>query len=182
MTRCVITTVIGLVLLYPSQGLTEIGVCGPQDYDSEDPPDFDCPSPTEEAMVPRLRPPESVPVRRGEEVAAEWDGALVHRDRLLEVGLRVRALRRLRWADRLRLAATYRIELTYAEEVCTARVEHMEAQRDAYREQWLAAERRAQAHQVWWRSPILWVAVGAVITVGLVLVAAYGLTAVGNSG
>jgi len=147
--------------------------CGPQDYDGEQPPDFTCPGPEERDLRPELHPPDAVAVRQGWVVVdAEgelrlsllWDGAVVHRDRLIEAGLWLYTVRRLRWADRLRLSREYDIRLHHAEEMGQARLDHMEAQRDAYEERWRIAEQRVRSAQTWWRSPVLWFAVGVVAT------------------
>lgn len=169
--------VVLLVLLFP---LTAWGqtICPPQDYASEEEPNFDCPSPGEREMVPDLNPPASVPARTGVAVTPPWDGALVHRDRLVELGLRVHALRRLRWADTLRLAAQYAVGLEHAQELGRVQLEQMTAQRDAYRERWQAAEERASRAERWWHSPAFWVGVGIVVAGCLVALTAYGLSAV----
>lgn len=174
-----LTTVIILILTYPSSGLTEQH-CGPQDYDSEAAPNFDCPGPGERELTPDLNPPAPVPVHQGREVVAEWAGALVHRDMLLEVGFALKAARRLRWADRLRLREESAIHIRYLEQVAAARQNFAEQQRDIYRARSQQAEARAQSLNSWWRSPALWFAVG-VITAGILVVATgYGLSAIGG--
>lgn len=166
-----------IVLLVPSMALGQV-ICGPQDYTSQEQPNFECQSPGEAEMVPDLHPPAAIPVRPGTPVTPAWEGALVHRDRLVELGLRVHALRRLRWADTLRLAAEYAVNLEHVQELGQVQLEHMTAQRDAYRERWQAAEERASRSERWWHSPALWVGVGIVVAGCLVALTAYGLSAV----
>jgi len=175
--RQVLTTVVVLILLHPSSALCQT-ICPPQDYDSETPPNFDCPGPEETYMIPDLNPPRSVPVEEGTELVAEWEGALVHRNRLLEVGFTITGLRRLRWADRLRLAREYQIQLEHAEELARIRLEFMEEQRDVYQERARAAEQRADRARSWWRSPALWFTIGVLTAGALVALTAYGLSAV----
>lgn len=139
-----------LVTLYPSQGLAQI--CGPQDYDSEQAPNFDCPSPEEEALVPRLQPPPSVPVPQGETVTAEWAGVLVHRDRLILNGLKISALRRLRWVDRLHLAGRYQIEIEHARATGAIRETLLEERVDYYQGRATTAERATRHASAWYRS------------------------------
>ncbi len=172
-----LTTVVLLVALYPSQGLTQT-VCGPQDYDSKQAPDFDCPSPEEEALIPRLNPPPSIPVHQGKVVEAPWDGALVHRDRLVEYGLKLKALRRLRWADRLYIAERYRIEIEHVRETATIREGLLEEQAEYYSEQALAAERRARSATAWYRSWWFGFLSGTLVSAALVALAAYVVTAI----
>lgn len=176
MTRLLI---IVLIFMWPSVASAERH-CGPQNYDSADQPDFDCPGPGELELRVDLNPPASVPVHQGQEVMVEWDGALVHRDRLLEVGLNLRAVRRLRWLDRLRLAEEYEIRILYERRVAEARLQFAQQQRDVYRDRATAAERRVQSANAWWRSPALWFAIGVVVAGALVALTAYGLSAVGG--
>jgi hypothetical protein len=169
-----------LSFLFSTMASAEEVICGSQDYVSSTQPDFECPSPGESEMVPDLHPPASIPVVVGSQTKATWDGALVHRDRPVEVGLRVRAIRRLRWADSLRLAAEYSVSLEHVREVSRIQLEHMSAQRDAYEERWRAAETKAMQSERWWHSPALWIGVGMVIASCLFALSAYGLSAVSN--
>lgn len=167
------------VLIYPSVARSE-EICGPQDYSSSTQPNFECQSPGEAEMVPDLHPPQSVPVHQGDSVRASWEGALVHRDRLVELGLRVQALRRLRWADTLRMASEYATNLRHAQEIGRIQLENMQAQRDAYQERWRLTEEQLRQANRWWHSPALWVGVGIVVAGCLVALTAYGLSAVSD--
>lgn len=190
MARFLLASAVALLLWSADSACAETAPdapCGPQDYDAEEPPDFTCPGPEERDLRPELQPPDAVPVRQGwvvvdgegePRLTAAWDGALVHRDRLIESGLWLFTVRRLRWADRLRLRREYDIRLQHAEDMAQARLDHMEAQRDAYVERWRASEQRVRSAQAWWRHPVLWFAVGVVVTGGLVALTAYGLTSV----
>lgn len=168
-----------LVLLFPfaTRGETH---CGPQDYDAHSEPDFNCPGPGERELRQDLDPPDSIPVSTGQRVVSEWDGALVHRDRLSEIGFAVKAVRRLRWADRLRLREEYDVQRQYHQQIAEAQSRFLEQQRDAYQERWRAAEERSASAYTWWRSPALWVTVGAVVAVGLILASGWALGEVGS--
>lgn len=155
-------------------------VCGPQDYDSTQQPDFSCRSPDEDVMVPDLAPFDSVALAAGDTFVAEWEGSFVDRNRLIEVGMRVRALRRLRWADRVKLRRQFDIHLEHVRDLSQAQLDYMAAQLDAYRDQLGRANERVGSSQSWWRSPTLWLAIGVVVTAGLVAVSAYGLSAAGG--
>lgn len=154
--------------------------CGLQDYDSEIEPDFDCPSPYESELVGSFYAPSSVPVDQGDQVVAPWEGALVHRDRMLHLGFKVKTLRRLRWVDRLRIRTEYEIVLEAESQIAEARLRFAEQQLESYRErvnQVIAQENKARS---WWRSPALWFTIGVLTTGALVAVTAYGLGAVGG--
>ena len=155
--------------------------CGPQDYDSGEQPEFNCPGPGEADLRVDLRAPASVPVKQGATVVALWDGALAHRDRLVEVGLNLAAVRRLRWLDRLRLREEFAIERRYQDQLAEARLRFAEQQRDAYQERATAAERLAQSANPWWRSPALWFAIGMIVAGALVALSGWALSTAAGS-
>lgn len=168
-----------LVALTPQLSVAEFE-CELQDYDSEVAPDFDCPGPDERILVPDIDFHGSVPLEVGEEFTPEWPGAFVDVDRLVQMGMILKASRRLRWADRRRLRLQYEIELEYNMSLAQAQIDYMTDQRDNYRQQLNTANDRIKDSNSWWRSPVLWFAVGVVATVGLVALSAYGLSAVGG--
>jgi hypothetical protein len=69
--------------------------------------------PGEQLFNNPVNPPNSVPLEKGQSIIAPWDGAIVHRDRLINFGLKIIALRRLRWLDRLRFRELSTIESNY---------------------------------------------------------------------
>lgn len=171
-----LATVLLLIIVYPSSALCQY--CGPQEYDSKAAPDFDCPGPEEEALTPDIDLPPSSPVRQGETVEAPWDGALVHRDRLIQLGLRLKAVRRLRWADRLRLAERYQLELEHVENTRRIAQELLDAQVATLRQRAAAAERRASSSSVWYRSIWFGLLLGIISSAVLVIGAAAVLTSI----
>lgn len=171
------TLILVLALALPVRVFAE-DVCEPQDYDSEDEPNFNCPSPEEGLLVPHLNPPASIPVAEGESVTAPWDGALVHRDRMLKLGSTITAVRRLRWNDRLRLLAEYRIMLNYSEEICDANANHSHAETEIYREALQTANERVESSQAWFRSPWFGFTIGFISAAALVALSAYVLMAI----
>ena len=172
--RSLITLLI--LLLLPANAWGEES-CSPQDYTSENSPNFGCPGPGEENMIPSLNPPLSIPVHEGGALVAEWDGALVHRDRLVEVGLTIEGLRRLRWADQLLLRRQYDIQAHHIEEIAQARQAFAEAERDAYKEWYEEAMVSVRNANSWWRSPSLWFAIGMVASGAAMALAIWGLNA-----
>lgn len=164
--------VFSLVFLFPLPLLAQT-VCGSQDYGSATPPNFECPMPGEEAMIPRLQPPASISVSSGETLTAPWEGALVHRDRLVLVGLRVQALRRLHWADRLRLQEEAAITLEHAQELCGARIERVEAISQSYQDALDRANEQTHSANAWYRSWWFGFILGTATTTALVALATY---------
>ena len=154
--------------------------CGPQNYDSETEPNFDCLGPGEAELRGSFGAPSSVPVDQGDQITAPWDGALVHRDRMTQLGLYLKVLRRLRWADRLRIRTEYEIILEAESQIAGARLRYAEQRVETYREQAVRAVNQENKARSWWRSPVLWFAIGVLTAGGLTALAAYGLGAVGG--
>jgi hypothetical protein len=155
-----------LLFLFPSVAWAEES-CGPQDYGSSTQPNFQCPGPGESDLVPDLNPPPSVPVKQGQSIVAPWEGSLVHRDRMTYLGLRISAIRRLRWLDGLEAQQQQEIEVEYVRQTITARLDLATAQRDALQAQLDRANTEIQSAARWWRSPAFWFAVG-IVTAGVV--------------
>lgn len=162
-------------------------ICGPQDYDGRTPPDFTCPSPDESGLVPDLNPPASIPVQLGYKIlnvqgqtvkTMEWEGAVVHRDRLIEMGLKLHAVRRLRWADRLRLKGEYDVGLQHCEETHVAEEKLLKTQRDDIQARFTASQQAVSDANAWYRSFWFGFVVGILSTGALVALVAYALSAV----
>lgn len=151
-----------LILLLPARAAW--GQCPDQDYSAASAPDFGCVSPGERDMAPQLGAPDSLPVRSGETVTAPWDGALVHRDRLLEVGLQIKGLRRLRWIDRLQLSGNYTAQRDYLEALLVAEQAHQERLRDRYEAQLDKLNEQLTKSSAWYRSAWFGIVVGIAVT------------------
>jgi len=167
-----------VLLLLALPRVVSAQTCVRQSYESAEPPDMDCPGPGEDVLVPELELPASLPVRRGETVLAPWDGALVHRDRLVYLGLRIRALRRLRWLDTLRLTERCTIVSEHQEEVAQIREELLRAQAEDAERRAATAEQRSEGAEAWYRSVWFGIVLGAVGAGLLVVLAAYLVTAI----
>ena len=164
-----------LSLMFPVELVAE-EMCGPQSYDTIEEPDFDCPSPGEEGLVPNLSPPASIPVEIGEMLTVPWTGALVHQDRLVEVGLSIKALRRLRWLDRVSVLAEYQIQLEHQEGVCNANIEHANERIEIFRGALDQANENVSAAKKWYRSFGFGFTVGIISAGILTALAAYVVT------
>lgn len=156
-----------VVLLCPCNSWADD--CLGQDYDSDEQPDFACPSPEEDLLVPRMELPASLAVDVGETVEAPFAGALVARERLEVLGLRLKAVRRLRWLDRQQNRLHKRIQQTAARQVHDAQIAQLTSHRNYYRD---LAE-TAVGREKWYKSYWFGFLTGAVVTVGLVVAAIY---------
>ena len=157
-----------LLVLYPTTLWGNDPLCEEQVYDNRDePPNFECPSPGESALVQDLGAEPSVPLEAGEEFTAYWDGAFVHRDRLIEIGLRIKAIRRLRWSDRVLVADEKRLQLEHASRTAAIRLESARERIEHYREALSEANSRTEKAQAWYRSWVFGFLVG-VVSVGII--------------
>ena len=161
---------LSLFFLAPCQSPAE--ECGRQDYTSAQAPDFDCPSPDEVSLVTDLDPPPSIPAPAGRALMPAWDGVLVHRDRLIELGLRIKGLRRLRWLDaltnrrRLELEIQYRSDLVHlAEDELAGEREYWQAALDQANQ---AAEREGKWYRSFWFGYLVG-SLGTIVLGGLVV-------------
>ena len=164
-----------LALMFPVELFAE-EVCEQQNYDTIEEPDFNCPSPGETEFVPDLRPPPSISVIEGVTLEVPWSGALVHRDKLVEIGLNIKALRRLRWLDRIRILGEYQIQLEHQEGVCDANIEHANERIEMIRGALDQANENVSAAKKWYRSFGFGFTVGIISAGILTALAAYVVT------
>jgi hypothetical protein len=138
------------------------GQCTKQVY--SDPliqPDFTCPSPGEDDLIPKLELRPSVGLEPTQ--PAPWAGILMDRDRVFQLGLRIQALRRLRWNDNVGCAERLVAEIDYISQTKQATLNLCIAQRDNYKKQAETAQKEVIKAHKWYRSPALWFTAGFVI-------------------
>lgn len=155
---------LALSLLYSQIALAD-SQCTTQDYTKAIPaPNFTCPSPQEEALVPDLEvgPKASVPLLTGK--AAPWDGILMDKDRVIQLGLRVTALRRLRWMDTLKAQDLLVAEKRLVEDSQKANLQLATSQRDNYKQQLAQTQEDLAKERKWYRSWTFGLIVGIVTT------------------
>jgi hypothetical protein len=103
---------------------------------------------------------------------------LVHRDRLVYLGLRIRALRRLRWLDTLQLTQRCLIQTEHAEDVADIREDLLRAQAADAERRATRADRQAQRAEAWWNSVWFGLVLGVVGAGLLVVLVAYVVTVI----
>jgi hypothetical protein len=137
--------------------------CVVQNYgDPKKTPNWDCPSPGEDSLVPRLQLRTSVSLKA--ESKAPWAGVLMDKDRVLTLGLRIKALRRLRWMDQTRFAEIIAVNKEYDESIKKVEIKLALSQRDSYKSQTTALAKEVESLRAWWRHPAFWFAMGMVVT------------------
>ena len=145
--------------------------CIPQKYnDPATQPDYACPSPGENALVPLISLKTSVELTRGK--ASPWSGILMDPNRALVLGLRVKALRRLRWMDEITHRDKLDNELEFARKSAEASRNLLVSQRDSYKTQAAEMQRQLMEERKWYRSWAFGVVVGVLTTTIAVVAAA----------
>lgn len=138
------------------------GQCTKQVY--SDPliqPDFTCPSPGEDDLIPKLELRPSVGLEPTQ--PAPWAGILMDRDRIFLLGMRIQALRRIRWNETLGCAERLEAEIDYISQTKQATLNLCIKQRDNYKGQTKELQEEVIKAYKWYRSPALWFAAGFVI-------------------
>ena len=125
-------------------------------------PDCNCPGPGEEDLLPKLELKETVALEPNQ--PAPWAGLLMDKNRVLRLGLRVKALRRLRWEELRYCGELAAAELDYLEDTSQAEINLRTSQRDTYKAQVDVLQKEVARLSGWYRSPILWFSVGVVVT------------------
>lgn len=95
---------------------------------------------------------------------------------MVYLGLRISAIRRLRWLDGLEAQEQQEIEVEYVRQTLTARLDLATAQRDALQVQLDRANTEIRNAARWWRAPAFWFMVGVVTTGVVVGLAVWGFS------
>jgi hypothetical protein len=157
MTRCVVL-LLTILVAAPAAAQKQ---CPVQIYsNAKVEPDYDCPGPGEDALVPRLELKASVELKL--KAPAPWEGILLDKNRVLTLGLRIKGLRRIRWQETTACAERLAAELKYAESSSKATLDLRTAQRDNYKKQAEALQKEVISLNKWYRSGPFWFAVGVV--------------------
>ena len=136
--------------------------CPKQVYsDPSKQPDFNCPGPGEDALMPQLKTRSSVGLEPTE--PAPWAGVLMDRNRVYLLGLRIKALRRIRWEEIMGCGEILNAEIDYITQTKQATIDLRTSQRDNYREQTKDLQKEVVELNKWYRSPALWFATGFVV-------------------
>ena len=164
-------TLIILLCAAPSWAQTP---CAKQIYtDQKSEPDYNCPSPGEDSLVPRLQLKTSVEL--DVKKPAPWPGILLDKNRVMTLGLRIKALRRIRWQETLgwqdRLENEKQFQVAMFQATLTLRT----SQRDNYKDQAQALQEEVTRLNKWYRSPTFWFATGFVVACAGATALAFGL-------
>ena len=157
MTRCVVAF---LILLVAAPAVARVP-CPVQIYTNPKvEPDYGCPGPGEDALVPKLQLKTSVELKLN--AKAPWPGILMGPNRALTLGLRIKALRRIRWQETTSCAERLTAEIKYVKASNKATLDLRTSQRDNYKKQVGELQEEVTSLKKWYRSGPFWFAVGVV--------------------
>jgi hypothetical protein len=155
----ILALVLSLLLAAPLHAQEQ---CPKQTYtDPAKEPDYSCPSPGEDHLVPKLQLKASTKLLVGDR--APWTGILMDSGRVMVLGLRIEALRRLRWEDTLYCAELAGAQVDYVAQMAQAELELCISQRNNYKSQTKRLQKEVIKAYKWYRSPALWFTAGFVI-------------------
>ena len=149
------------LLAFPALAAPKLPPCPVQSYDKDAPPNFDCKSPEEDAIVRPGSHRKSTGLQEGKK--APWTGILMDKGRVIDLGMRVKSLRRLRWLDRKAGRQKFKSELKYREATLGAKLKLKDAQISDLKEQNASKAARIEKLSAWYRSGTFWFAVGIVV-------------------
>jgi len=167
--RPLVALILVLLQLWPV--ITFADPCTRQDYSNPKvEPNYDCPGPDEDSMIPQLQMRDSAELLKGK--PAPWDGVLMDKNRVLFLGLRVKGLRRIRYIERQSFVQKIEAESTFLKASARADLDLRTSQRDSYKEQLVQAQKDLARAHAWYRSWSFGLVLGIVVT-------AAGATALG---
>ncbi len=138
--------------------------CPTGSYDKDVEPSYDCTSPGEDVVLRPGSHGKSVALEKG--AKAPKAGILLEKGKVIDLGMRVKTLRRLRWLDRKAGRRVLKTELKYQAATSKAKTDLLGAQVMDLKTQVADRDRRISKLTRWYRSPVLWFAVGFVVTAG----------------
>ena len=139
--------------------------CLAQDYAGNKEPDWECQAPGEDALVPRLQLTKMSKDLKLDE-KAPFAGILMEPDRVIQIGIRVKALRKLLWMEMQKGWSTLEIEKKYLLDSSKAEANLLLAQRDSYKEQATQLRDDLIAEKKWYKSWSFGLVLGIVATAG----------------
>lgn len=149
--------------------------CGPQLYtDQVKEPNYDCPSPLENILTPDLPELPSVELKKAD--PAPRPGILLDVNRVLTLGLRIKALRRIRWMETTAAEKKLESEIKYQQKVGEAKEKLLQSQVDSYKGQLQTAQQDLEKERKWYRSWSFGLVIGIVTTTAAAVGIAYAAT------
>jgi len=126
--------------------------CVAQDYsDPKKEPEWDCPAPGEDALVPKLDITTAT-VSLTKDGKAPFSGLLLEKERVIQLGIRITALRRLLWLQMRESSQLMKVEIDHAGSEARLDSQIAAEQRDSCRKQLAATESVVMKSGAWYKS------------------------------
>ena len=148
--------------------------CVQQDYgDAKKAPRWDCPGPDEGVLLPDIKFKPSVGLDAGASyrktdqtgmIKLDYPVVLMDKDKVIQLGLRIQGLRRLRWLDLHKGEQVVEIEKKYVGQTLQAKVDLEKSRVKALTSQRDDARRQRDEAKKWYRSWTFGLIVGIVVT------------------
>ena len=151
--------------------------CTEQNYsDAGKEPRYECPGPGESAVVPDIPTKPTKGLERGATITpsnkkykpfkVEYDSVIMSRGKVIELGLKIKGLRRLRWLDMHKGAEALAIERKFLSSTWKAKLELRDSQVASYKKQLVTARQERDAARAWYRRFSTGLIAGIVVTAG----------------
>ena len=142
------------------------GPCVDQGYaDPKKEPNYDCRGPGEDMLVPDTDSQPSIGVKAGTQPPAQkYDAVLLDKAKVVELGLRLKAIRRLRWLDLHKSSDLLAIEQKYLRDTTAEKDKLAQSQVASYREQLVQTQAELSKSKAWYRSWTFGLILGVVLT------------------
>jgi hypothetical protein len=162
------------ILLFATPAWAADPLCTEQDYSNPDKrPDWRCPGPDESVLLPDIKFKPSVGLETGasyqetdqtRKIKLTYPVVLMDKDKVLQLGLRIQGLRRLRWLDLHKGKDLLKIEKTYTTDRLKAQVDLEKSRVKVLKEQRDDARKQRDEARKWYRSWTCGLVVGIVVT------------------
>jgi len=157
--KYLIACVVALLISVPAKSY---GECVTQDYAKTVEPNYDCPGPGEDTVVPQLKYKLSVGLDKDK--AAPFAGILFEPNQVLQLGLRIKGLRRLRYIEQSQTQARIKVEVDFTKSMAAAESKLLENQRDGYKGQLIDTRKELDSERAWYRSWSFGFVLGTAVT------------------
>lgn len=148
--------------------------CAKQIYgDPKVEPDYSCPGPGEDAMVPKVQLKTSAALKLNQK--APWEGILLDTNRVLVLGLRIKGLRRLRYQDMRTAERVLDAKVKYDAAMYQATINLRTSQRESHKKQAQDAKAEVRRLNKWYHSKTFWFTVGFITAAAGATALAFGL-------
>ena len=159
-----------IIILLAFWSFPAFAECPKQNYEGNTPPNYECESPGELDLLTDLQFKHgSLELLQG--AAAPWSGLLMDKDRAIQLGLRIKALRRLRYLDGKANREKRELDADFFQK------EH-QLEVNALRSSLEVAQQELKATQKWYKSVWFGVGLGVAVTAGVIIGGALAIASI----